>query len=238
MSNLIPEPRTDKNGVTSTKWIKPIAATTQPRSLPAPSVAVATPAARAKEAVQELESLGYDLTAYPATVHNLTFIAEHDPFLFDQTMQNARATDTEGLRFLGQLMGENTLSEDNDWDEDQRQRTLTAYYRVCRNLSISSAFNSLTKIDSVAYVTENALGMTHRDEDISRAQALMIINRVTGESVFDIADDQKDDIAFIANNLEKVIPLIPDLLMRQDASRGLIEALWTSQHSALNDGIL
>lgn len=36
MSNLIPERRTDKNGKTSTRWVKPVASDTKAPSLPAP----------------------------------------------------------------------------------------------------------------------------------------------------------------------------------------------------------
>jgi hypothetical protein len=47
-----------------------------------------------------------------------------------------------------------------------------------------------------------------------------------------------DDIFFMADNFEKVIPLIPAILERGDTSQGYIKELLENESAALAEGLL
>jgi hypothetical protein len=53
-----------------------------------------------------------------------------------------------------------------------------------------------------------------------------------------IKDDQDADIDFINDNLDAVVPIIPQLMQRGSTERGFIEQLIASNAPSLNNGIL
>jgi hypothetical protein len=48
----------------------------------------------------------------------------------------------------------------------------------------------------------------------------------------------KDDIDFVQDNWEAVVPFIPELIRRQNATRGFITTLMTSGAASLSEGML
>jgi hypothetical protein len=88
-------------------------------------------------------------------------------------------------------------------------------------------------IGQLAVNVENALGLSFSDKDTTRAQAAMIIANVSGRLSFDA-----DDLIFVTESLNRVVPLIPELKKRMNTTRSLIESLWENEANALDQGVL
>lgn len=249
MSHLLPEQRTDKNGVTSTKWVRPV--TSHPlthSSLPAPAPAVkrGNPAVQAERAYLELKGLDHDLAAKFYTGQNLRFLAEYEPELLNCIMESARKADASGMAILTQIMEKGL--PDRPFESDQAmddflEKNIPPYYRIVKNLSLATALfpdkGTALQIDftkGIAASAESAMGMSFKQEDCSRGQAAMIIfGTTTGKSISDISED---DIAFVAENIDRIIPLVPELMKRKSSTRDLIESLWANDSQVLNEGLL
>jgi hypothetical protein len=248
MSHLLPEQRTDKNGVTSTKWVKPVASSPLTHgSIPAlaPAVKRGSPAVRAERAFLELKGVAPELTVQFYTGQNLRFLAEYEPELLDCIMESARKADAGEMAILSQMM-ERGLP-DRPFDSDRLmneflERTMPPYYRVLKNIALASSLfpdkRPLLQIDFIkglAASAESVMGMSFKDDDCSRGQAAIIILVTTATSMQDI---EEDEVEFIAGNIDKVLPLVPELLKRQATSRNLIESLWDNESQVLNEGVL
>jgi hypothetical protein len=248
MSHLLPEQRTDKNGVTSTKWVKPVASSPLTHgSIPAlaPAVKRGSPAVRAERAFLELKGVAPELTVQFYTGQNLRFLAEYEPELLDCIMESARKADAGEMAILSHLMKSGLPDRPFESDklmDEFLEKTMPTYYRVAKNIGLASSLFpdkgpelQIAFIRGLAASAESVTGMSFRDEDCSRGQAAIIILGTTDTSMQDI---EEDDISFISGNIDKVLPLVPELLKRQATSRSLIESLWDNESQVLNEGVL
>lgn len=105
MTSLVPERRTDKNGVTSTRWVKPATPAKDQRSIPAPFTL--SPAAAADMDLTEARELRV------AIAHNLAYINVDYAATREEmrTVESLNEMSLEYLRELGET-AKRTLEQD------------------------------------------------------------------------------------------------------------------------------
>lgn len=238
MSNLTPTPRTDKNGRTVTRWVRSDSSSSPLTTrIPAPAAGAVS---IVDQSILELGDLGYDLKSYPLTHDNLKFLSGYDPALLDRVMTSARVADPAGLEVLGQFMQDDLREYYSEYMKPYLPKLKALWYRRATTFPLAPKLhpdvtpkNQIGAIGQLAVNIENMLGLSFSAKDTTRAQAAMIISNIAGRFSFDT-----DELDFVTENLDRVIPLIPELKKRRNATRSLIESIWENESNALDCGVL
>jgi hypothetical protein len=198
------------------------------------------PAHTAEQFIVELGNLGYELQDYPLTHGNLKFFSDCEPALLDRVMASARVADPAGLAVLGRFMQDDLREYYSASMKPYLPKLKALWYRRATTFPLAPKLypdvtpnNQMGAIGQLAVNVENALGLSFSDKDTTRAQAAMIIANVSGRLSFDA-----DDLIFVTESLNRVVPLIPELKKRMNTTRSLIESLWENEASALDQGVL
>jgi hypothetical protein len=262
MRNLIPENRTDKNGITSTRWVKPAAA------LNPTGIAIPMPIA----SIQEPIDLTYEvlvirglLQAKNDTVHtdrmigdNLRYIAERDTGLLNQI--KVVASENEPASFMirnlikkdGFYAVNSPMSvRDPSFDPERGMRELeTALHMIplCTRLEKRLGCEEF-ECGSDGYILVQSITRKLRQEGVtglSAEQTLALTMITYARNGVDFYGTDEDipysdierDIDYIVDHLDEVEGLLPELHARKVCDRATIESLLTAPARAVRDGIL
>lgn len=259
MSNLIPERRTNKNGVTSTKWVRP--------SLPKEPISAAIPMPTASARTHQWVDLQREVIEVSGLLHtenstdriqrmvrsNLTYIGEHDSGMLAR-MKKIASEHEAAFFLLRNLLTRNgsyatTGSELNLEREMRRLNNALHLIPLCTRLEdqfSSDAFDSggdgNRLIDSVNRVL-NEGGVAGLDEAHTVALGMITFIQgdfdmfTTGES--DLSYDEVEaEVDYIANHLSETEPLLPELKARKAFDRGTIEILRNAPAKSISSGLL
>lgn len=262
MSNLIPERRTNKNGVTSTKWVKPDA---NPSFA---GTAISMPIAAVRKPIDltyEVLVIRGILQAKDDTVHtdriigdNLRYIAERDTGLLNQI--KIAASEYEAATFLIRTMikkdgfyeiNSPMSIRDPGFDPEQGMRELrTALHMIplFARLEERLGYDEFES-GSDGYMLVQSITRKLRDEGITelsaeRTLALTMISYVRDGIDFYDEDEgisyseAEGDIDYIVDHLDEMEVLIPELRTRKACDRATIEPLLKAPAQAVRDGIL
>jgi hypothetical protein len=250
--HLTPEVHVNKNGVPVIKHVNntPAANSLGKASLPAPAqTRTGSSADVAERAIKEFESMVPEFL--PVTLHeNFRYLSEHHPKMLNRIMDEVRvATEAEAnvWKFvLNEAIDyKNIPSGDEEYEkEEYLHMQMSSLKTHIENVPLAV---QLFPDDSPHMQGVNAYRLATRAYQVTRwgpssgkyveTQAVMILGR-TSDYKMDRIGGHGDDIWFIADNMEKVLPLLPELMKRQQTSKGLIESLLSVDSPALLDGAL
>jgi hypothetical protein len=230
----------DKNGKTTTVHRKNAAAPVAlASSLPAP--ALSTPLTT-EEALRLLSEAGVDLHDTSDGRNNIAYLTGH-PRVFNEMLEAIEQCDEDSrTNVWTYLLGERVMRPTDDEDTyDYRN----SYWRLIKTvplggtlLPVEGSYGRRRDIQRVTSLCETKMGWPPGSKRYSEAQAAMIAVVASGRLRDFEFKGRMDDIFFMADNLEKVIPLIPAILERRDTSQGYIKALLENESIALADGLL
>lgn len=254
MSNLIPEVRTDKNGNAVTRWIRSLGRKTSDRTLPAPALA-GRPINREPQ-IMELCGLlqptaHYDSHSLLAT--NLKSIADKDPELLQRITSAARASAAEGDYWESTLR----MTDMTRGTPEDRERKIDRF-RISLDINpllnrISNSGGDVSMNGKASHQFRRVIGTLMIESNISDppaelTQAVTMITYIKSLHT-DASWSEPDggyttykmiekDAAYIADHLDQVEGLLPELRIRKSYDRATIEMLMNSETQALREGEL
>lgn len=239
---LTPEQRTDKNGVTSTRWMRPqgYRGTPMGTMLPAPvdpksgSLKQLT-----REAVGEMRDLGMEMKEHLKGFRAVYIAFKEDPALMHRIMDSIRECTPHGRGVWdAQLSKHRGNSHDsNDWTKVSAE-----YERLIQNAKLIDLFEARTPDVTLGVMNtsftngEQMLGIKPGRANYTKVQAGVIMT-VIGPFPVNLRGRDKD-LDYIAAHIEEIIPLVPLLKERETSDRGVIELLINNASPSLSDGVL
>lgn len=243
-SHLTPEPRTDKNGVTSTRWLRPQGHrnAAMVHMLPAPEQPnTASTKQLTRDLVNEMRQLGMSISEETTGRRALYTILSNDAELMNRIMKRIRDASPLERSVWDAHFTRNIspFEATKNWDKDHID-----YDRLLSNMKLLPLFvergetpsETLSSLLKKTRIMEQISDIPVGDENYTKVQASLIIGCIDPFPVSLRGRDE--DIEFIADNIDAVIPLIPLLKDRQSTDRGLIAALLTNDTPVLNEGVL
>lgn len=247
---LVSEVRVNKNGVPVTKHVlatKALAA--GKKMLPAPAVK-ASHVMLAERAVAALEGFGVDLADTHHQGRNLEFAAKYEPKIIDKIVAAvAEAEDDETREEWRRLLGDETWETPEPFRDSDEEASFISegfhrYRQMVENTGLSmklfpdASFGLREyKMRGLAQRAEGIMGWMPGDKKYVETQAVMILGTISDYKMNRIAG-HGDDIFFIADNMEKIKKVLPELMKRKPVDRGLIELLIKNESSVLTEGVL
>jgi hypothetical protein len=258
MSNLTPEVRVNKNGVPVVKHVnndKRSGGSNPKRSIPAPGT---NPRRTFAGTLRELAALGVDLRENTALKKNFSVktLIKHDPEMLERIIEAIKGADQPETWFWHDALGRMELADvTKKGEEYARQHSLIRRPEYERALSNSrlphllhpklTASNGSGRVASIARQAEHRLGIAPGDPRYAEVQAAIILADITypdlsPRSIAETGcfETNRDDINFIAANMDMVTDMLPLLIERRMATRGFIESLRSIRSSSLIDGAL
>jgi hypothetical protein len=255
MDNLIPTVITDVNGKITTVHKRSTGFPTAKKGIPAPGMPL-EPKYVTRQAMKDLEAVGINLVESPDGNKNLFHLAKRYPKELPKIVKRVQQAGDRERAVWEYLIGNTDLHNKKRSVLDMTPR----HYRMWSTL-LPMAIDLFTDLESamlnsktpMRYYTHNIQGLaeaietTERnqgrfadDDAFRRVAAIMIAIKVNkaGTGSGRIKDDQDADIDFINDNLDAVVPIIPQLMQRGSTERGFIEQLIASNAPSLNNGIL
>lgn len=256
MSNLIPEQRTDKNGVTSTKWVKPSSDSPSAKaSIPKPVIGPAD--YNWAEMRRDANVLSHALESPSSTQrvkrllwNNVATIGSYLPEMIP-AMKEATQRYESSARLLGDLMTRNGGFHTNGGEIENETKQLRIALAIIPALAdiesqlgrdvFSTAIEGIRLVETVGdAIDAQGTGEINQDHTV----ALAMISFIRGDT--DPFNDNyklsisevSDDLDFIANNLEEVQPLVPELNRRMAYDKETIESLMSMPSKSLSSGML
>jgi hypothetical protein len=259
MGNLTPEPRTDKNGKTSIRHVRPAGSSKSATSIPAPVVAPADPT---KEVVDSAHKI---LTAleFPDVRElraNLAYLANSNMELFHEVVSHISRCDESEQAMWNELMTNRSLHEFDFMLKLHRERGTSprsydyvyreglAMYPLATRLHPIDEFQSgKMYVNDIQRHVKEASSMTPKgmdSKDPSTVKAVMIQTRVEvlkqggnrGQGIS--LKGLTPNITYLTENMEAVEPLVDELMRLRSTDRGLIEGLLAVRTPALREGVL
>jgi len=240
--NTSPTVIQDKNGKTTTVHRKNISSTVASVSdLPAPSLSIAAPTTT-EEALRDLSELGIDLPGSSFGVDNIAYLAGY-PKVLHAVIESIKESDEDTKKDIWAFkLGEQSMHPDYEGDNHDYRSN---YWRMIKTIPFGKALfpdmdanDRRRHLDRVVGLSERGMGWWPAAKKYTEVQAAMIAIVASGKfSNFEFKG-RMSDIFYMADNLEKVIPLIPEILKRGDSSREYVEALINNEAKALSDGVL
>ena len=257
MSNLIPERRTNKNGVTSTKWVKP-SASMNPTSASIP-IPVSSAQARKRSdlhdevlVVSDLLGSVNDTARTEGLIRsNLAYVGEREVGILTH-MKTIVSEHDMAAHVLRNLITRNGsyVSTSSGFAPELEIDTALNVIPLCSRLEtrlgcdeFDSGSEGYRLIDSVIRVIDQE-EVTGLDE--AHTVALSMITFIRGD--FDLfANDDDDDLSydevknevdFIAARLDVVEPLLSELKNRKAYDKKTIELLLNIPAKSISSGVL
>jgi hypothetical protein len=230
--NLIPERRIDKNGNAVTRHVRTQGHVTARQSIPAPSSVLPATEALILTFVDSLPEYGMDGEKAGAILRELDNFNRE---LFSDVMDSylGCSKDERAVWRVALNSGRPT----GNFDEKHYRRMIELVQLSVALLPDAPPGYRSHKITERAEAAESITGMHPGDPEYVETKAWMIVQEI--ESLRpDAFEGTADTRAFIAANLEKVMPLIPELLKRRTASESVIQELISNEASSLNSGVL
>lgn len=234
----------DKNGKTTTVHRKQDSSPAASLStLPAPSLSLSTSApSSTDDAFRKLSELGIELSGSEFGAKNIAYLASH-PKTLDAVIESIKESDEDTKKNIWEfkLGGMGMYPDDEEDNYDYRKN----YWRIIKTVHLGQSLypekDATTRrrdIDRVVGASERGMGWWATSKKYTEVQAAMVAVVASGKlSDFEFKG-RMDDIFFMADNLEKVIPLIPAILERGDTSQGYVKALMENASAPLANGLL
>lgn len=250
MSNLIPVKRLDKNGRMVTRHVTISGpATAGGSNLPEPAPAVEErPRRTFAGTVRELENLGISINRYKPRKDAVRMLAKHAPEMLERIMDAIATADAPTRERWGRQI-ENEANNAFRHNSAGGERMLANTDLTAR---LASAIGSdilqsphLFRTDNLAIDIEEVTGIAPGDPRYNEVQAAIIYCGITNPAQvsrtntdLSYLDTHRDDIMTIANNMDRVFEILPELCKRRDASRHAIHALGDTDAPSLISGML
>lgn len=230
----------DKNGKTTTVHKKNSTESSSLGSaIPSPSLPKIDPTA---DAIQQLADLGIDLSDSTNGGKNAEYLASY-PKVLHEVIEAIKASDEDTKKNIWEQKLSNREMHPLDDEDDHDYRN--SYLRIVKTTPLGkvlfpdrAASSRRIDVDRLFSQCERAMGWWPLSKKYVEVQAAMVAAIASGSPLTFEFKPHMDDIFFMADNLDKVIPLIPALLERGDTSRGYVEALLKNEAAALNQGVL
>jgi hypothetical protein len=255
MNNLIPTVITDVNGKITTVHKRATGFPTVKKGIPAPGMPL-EPKYVTRQAMKDFEAAGINLVESPNGNKNLFHLAKRYPKELPKIVKRVQRAGDRERAVWGYLIGETDLHNGRRSVLDMTPDKYRMWFRLLPMAldlftDLESAMSS-TKIP-MQYYTQNIQGLAEaidsterrqgrfaEDDAYRRVAAVMIAIKVNkaGTGSGRLSDKQDADIDFINDNLDAVVPIIPQLMQRGSTECGFIEQLLASNASSLNNGIL
>ena len=256
MTNLVPERRTDKRGVTSTRWVKPQdSKTSQSTDLPSPVVVAS--AAQRPDMHKIIHALygPQRLNAGERMVvqHNVKLLNNYYPDLMDRIMEACSQEGEEQFVWLTRLKRDNLTSTRKGEEADTRknvERALVVYPYTLRivagNVHESWEADFMRSYD---HAVELMVRKEGREVSDRKMEAMALACHVCQmrpnddsdlEAIIarDVYEKVADDLEYISENLEAVEKVLPILRERESYSSGFLREIVENESAALAEGIL
>ena len=250
MSNLIPTVITDVNGKTTTVHRR--AATGFPtikKGIPAPGMPLA-PKYVTRQAMKDLAAIGFKIIESPHGNKNLFYLAKRYPDLLAEVMtrvQNSKGGEREVWEHLvcnTEMHNANRSLPDHTRNEYRLWFTLLPAM-VDLFSSKNGSLSNVHVIRNISRLAETIISLERQqqrfseDDEYHRVAAIMTviqINRFAGGT--GKVEGRDNDIDFIAEHWTAVTEVIPELIQRKSADRGIVKQILSSKAPALNSGLL
>jgi hypothetical protein len=230
--NLIPERRIDKNGKGVTRHVRAQEHATERRDFPPPSSSQPATGALILKFVETLPEYGMDGVKAGAILRELDNFSNE---LFSGVIASYLGCSKDERAVWRVAL--NSGRPDGDLYETHYRRMIELVQLSVALLPDAPPGYRSHKIAERAEAAESITGVYPGDPEYVETKAWMIVQEI--ESLRpDAFGSTAGARAFIAENLEKVMPLIPELLKRRTASEGVIRELLSNEASSLNDGVL
>lgn len=230
----------DKNGKTTTVHRKNIVASSaSASSLPAPSLQEKP---SRESALRALSSFGVDLSDSVYGRKNIAYLAETHPKVLNELIEAISESDEADL--WAYKLGKRDMYPVDDEDDsfyDYRKD----YWRLIKTIPLASvlfpdreAGSRRRNFEQLVNLCDAKIGWPPSSKRYVETQAAMVTVVASGELMNFEFKGRMDDIFFMADHFEKVIPLIPSILERGDTSPGYVKALIENASAPLADGLL
>lgn len=262
MRHLIPARRTDKNGVTSTKWVKPATGPAiEGTAIPMPIASVQKP----MDLTYEVLITGELLHSENDTVHtkrmindNLRYIGERDTGLL-RHFKTVALENHLAAYLLRNLIKKDGFYEvnspmsnrDPDFDPAQGMQDLkTALHMIPLFSRLEERLgNDEFECGADGFMVSQSIIRKLKLEGVTglsaeRTVALAMVTYIRDDVLFYGGDeesslsDSDDAIDYIVDHLDEVESLLPELRARKADDRQTIQSLVEAPAQAVRDGIL
>lgn len=232
----------DKNGKTTTVHRKQDSSSAISSSaLPAPLLTAPT-VSPTEDALHELSELGIDLSGSDFGAANVAYLTSH-PKTLSAVIDSIRESDEDTRTNIWAFKLRNQVMHPDHEDDDYDYRK--NYWRMIKTTPLGKtlfpdkdASSRRRDIERVIGVSERGMGWWPTAKQYTEVQAAMVAVVVSGKiSDFEFKG-RMDDIFYMSDNWEKVLPLIPTILERGDTSQGYVETLLENESVALANGLL
>lgn len=232
----------DKNGkITTVHRSMSQQASGAKSSIPAPAVNEAS-GMTAVEAFSALQDCGVTLSDTNHGIDNISHLGKAHPKLLKQLVEAVEESDERTRSVWKHTLGTPAFYPDHDNDDTD----YSSYYRrFIHTTAIGTKLHPdatpdqcSRRIRDLVRVCEQKIGWSTHQKRYYETKAAMIVVATSANPYRFEFKGHMEDIFFIADNLEKVEPLIPEILKRRETSRGYIEALMENKAAALTDGLL
>lgn len=230
----------DKNGkITTVHKKNSTGASALGSSLPAPALAKVDPTADAR---QQLNDLGIDLSEGEYGTKNAEYLARYPKTLHEVT-EAIKESDEDTKKYIWEEKLKN--NEMHPLDDEDTYNYLNSYLRIVKTTQLGrllfpdqSSGSLRLSIDRLTLQCEKAMGWWPTSKKYVEVQAAMVAVMASKKPLGFQFQLHMNDIFFMADNWEKVSPLIPAILDRGDTSQGYIKELMENESTALANGLL
>jgi hypothetical protein len=230
----------DKNGKTTTVHRKnAIASDGSASAIPAPSLQTKL---SPEDALRVFSSLGIELSDTTFGKENIAYLTGY-PKVLEEVIEKIRESDDHTRKSLWAFkLGERVMHPDHEEDDYDYRKS---YWRLVKTIPLATLlfpekvpYGHRQDIENVVNLCDSKMGWPPGSKKYVETQAAMVAVVASGQFRNFEFKGRMDDIFFMADNFEKVIPLIPAILERGDTSQGYIKELLENESAALAEGLL
>jgi hypothetical protein len=217
--------------------------------LPAPApVRVSAPST--EQALAALSDLGVDIADSDYGKGNIAYLSTECPRVLNHLLEAVEQADPEDLpvwasRLGGKVMHDEYADQHDDDEEYEPTDYRGSYYRLIKTIPLGRKLfpnddpnASRRKVEQVISTCETKMGWRPIQKNYTEVQAAMIAVAASKAIYSFEFKGRMEDIFWMADNLDQVETVLPEILERGDSSRGYIEALLENKSSALAQGVL
>lgn len=253
-SNLHPEVRINKNGVPVIKHVKDGASPSgspQRRMYTPPPLS--GPKLVTRQAMKDLEATGMKVIESKHGNANLFLLAKRYPETLQTLLRRVQTADEPERRMWEHMITEVPTHEDGRMMSDRVLSTYRQWFSL-----LPMALDLFPRVEEhnrdheprilharIKSLADSIAQVEHRkqrfaeDDGYLRVKAIMTViqtDRAAGGR--GSINDRDEDIDFIADNMDAIEPIVPELMRRGTTDRGIIQQILSSDTPALNNGIL
>lgn len=254
-NHLVPEQRTDKNGVTKTRWVRPGGSGVNTSAIPAPIVP-ANASNETKLLYTALETFKNNLSG--DAVANIEFLGKNSPKMLEQIIEQCTDKTMWTLWHRHLTSGNINSTHLTEYGIAQKVKAIEdrilvfpiATDLVKRLGDYSNSYQLMSNVGDV-YNRVNVLMRHGVQKNVDHApeliQAVTIISVVRGvyasalwrmDNTNTLFSDIEEDARYVSEHLEEVMMLVPELVERKSHDVALLKQIIESDAPALGSGSL